>query len=354
VSPVTARTAESALDARKAAILTRIVRDYVRGGEPIGSKRLADDLDLGVSAATVRTEMAALEESGYITQPHTSAGPVPTDRGYRYFVDTLNRWPSASPQERLAVEELLWGAEDLEDLLRRASSVLSRLTRFAALVVAPGLDTSRIRHVELVHLGPHSVLAVLIADTGRVDKRMLALDRTVSDGDVQRARHVVNEAVAGLSPSHAAEVVAGMQAAAPDELSDLLSAVSDTMVRSLAGTQSGDQVFMGGTANMVSSGYFNRLEEVKQVYETIEEQVVVLGMLRDTLETGDPAVRIGGELPLVELAACSVVAATYETEHGAGGSLGVLGPTRMDYPRTLAAVQAVASSLEKALAELVD
>ena len=165
---------------------------------------------------------------------------------------------------------------------------------------------------------------------------------------------MVNEAVGGLSPRHASEVVAGMQAVAPEELAGLLSAVADTMVRSLAGAESTDQVFMGGTANMVSAGYFNRLEEIKQVYETIEEQVVVLGMLKDTLEAGDPAVRIGGELPLVELAACSVVAASYETEQGAGGSIGVLGPTRMDYPRTLAAVQAVASSLEKALAELVD
>lgn len=345
---------DAALDERKAAILTKIVRGYVRQGEPIGSKRLTEEMDIGVSAATVRADMAALEDAGYITQPHTSAGRVPTDLGYRFFVNTLTRWPTASPEQRLAVEELLLGAGDLEDLLRRASSVLSRLTRFAALVVAPGLDTSRIRHVELVHLGPHSVLAVLIADTGRVDKRMLALDRTVSEADVHRARHVVNEAVSGLSPRHAAEVVSGMQPAAPEELAGLLSAVADTMVRSLAGAESGDQLFLGGTANMVSAGYFNRLEEVKQVYETIEEQVVVLGMLREALAAGDPAVRIGGELPLVELTACSVVAASYETGGGAGGSLGVLGPTRMDYPRTLAAVQAVASSLEKALAELVD
>jgi heat-inducible transcriptional repressor len=115
----------------------------------------------------------------------------------------------------------------------------------------------------------------------------------------------------------------------------------------------GDQVFVGGTANIAGPGYFDRLEQVKQVYETIEEQVVVLKMLRETLADGDPAVRIGTELPLVELAACSVVAASYETRGGSAGSLGVLGPMRMDYPKTLAAVQAVASSLEKALGELV-
>ncbi|CAN5900497.1 heat-inducible transcriptional repressor HrcA [soil metagenome] len=341
------------LDDRKAAILKAIVRDYVSEGEPVGSKRLTDSMKLGVSSATVRADMAALEDAGFIAQPHTSAGRVPTDLGYRYFVDALGQTEEPTAEQRAAIEALLLGAGDLEDLLRRTSSVLSRLTRFAALVVAPRLDRSRLRHVELVHLGPHSVLAVLIADTGRVDKRMLDLDKPVSETDVHRARHVVNEAVSGLGLRHAADVVAGVAAGAPEELEGLLDAVAGTITRGVTDAGAGDQVFLGGTVNIVAGGYFERLEQVKQVYETIEEQVVVLKMLRDTLESGDPAVKIGTELPLVELAACSVVAATYQTGGGSGGSLGVLGPTRMDYPRTLAAVQAVASSLERALGELV-
>ena len=186
------------LDQRKAAILRAIVQDYVRDGEPVGSKRLVEDWDLGVSAATVRSEMAALEEAGFITHPHTSAGRVPTDLGYRYFVDSLAGTKTLRPEQRAALEGLLLGATDLEELLRRTTGVLSRVTRFAALVVAPSLDRSRLRHVELVRLGPTSVLAVLIADTGRVDKRMLDLDTAVDDADVQRARHAVNDAVTGL------------------------------------------------------------------------------------------------------------------------------------------------------------
>ncbi len=341
-----------ALDERKSAILKAIVQDYVRAGEPVGSKRLVEDNSLGVSAATVRAEMAALEEAGFITHPHTSAGRVPTDKGYRYFVDTLTATAPLQPEHAAALEGLLLGSSDLEDLLRRTSSALSRLTRFAALVVAPRLDRSRLRHVELVQLGPNSVMAVIIVDTGRVEKRMLDLDAPVAEHDVQRARHAVNEAAAGLRLHQAPDVVAGVATGAPTEVRPLVDAVAGAVRSAVGGGPAGEQLFVGGTANIAGAGYFDRLEQVKGVVETLEEQVVVLEMLRDALEESDPGVRIGGELPLVELAACSVVAARYETTGGSAGSLGVLGPTRMDYPRTLAAVQAVASSLEKALAEL--
>jgi heat-inducible transcriptional repressor len=334
-------------------VLTAIVRDYVRDGEPVGSKRVTETNDLGVSAATVRADMSALEEAGYITQPHTSAGRVPTDRGYRYFVDALTGATPLTPEQLAAIEGLLLGSGDLEDLLRRTSGVLSRLTRFAALVVAPQLDRSRLRHIELVHLGTHSVLAVLIADTGRVEKRMLDLDRPVADHDVQRARHAVNEAAGGLQLSQAPDVIAGVAAGAPDELKALVEAVAEAVRFGLVGGLGSEQVFLGGTASLAGPGYFDRREQVQQVYEAIEERLVVLDMLRLTLAETDPAIRIGTELPLVELAACSVVAASYATRGGSAGSLGVLGPTRMDYPKTLAAVQAVASSLEKALGHLV-
>jgi heat-inducible transcriptional repressor len=340
------------LDERRAAILKAIVSDYVRGGEPVGSKRLVEEWNLGVSSATVRSDMAALEEAGLITHPHTSAGRIPTDAGYRYFVDTLTATEPARPEQLAALEGLLLGSPDLEELLRRTSSVLSRLTRFAALVVAPRMDRSRLRHVELVQLGPTSIMAVVIVDTGRVDKRMLDLDAPVAEHDVQRARHAVNDAVGNLRLAQAPDVISGVAAGAPPEVRPLIEAVAQAVRKGLASAEEGGQVFVGGTANMAGGGYFDRIEQIKGVFETLEEQVVVLQLLREALQDNDPAIRIGTELPLVELAACSVVAARYTTTGGTGGSVGVLGPTRMDYPRTLAAVQAVASSLEKALAEL--
>jgi heat-inducible transcriptional repressor len=341
-----------ALDDRKAAILKAIVQDFVRDGEPVGSKRIVEEWNLGVSAATVRADMAALEEAGLIAQPHTSAGRIPTDKGYRYFVDTMTATQPLQPEQKAALEALLLGAADLEDLLRRTSSVLSRLTRFAALVAAPRLDRSRLRHIELVALGATSVLVVMIADTGRVEKRMLDLPAPVAEHDVARARHAVNEAAGGLRVAQAPDVIAGLAAGAPEELRGLIEAVAEAVRQGTGSGMGTEQVFLGGTANIAGPGYFDRIEQVKEVFETFEEQVILLQMLRETLELGDPAVRIGTELPLVELAACSIVAASYEAVGGSGGSIGVLGPTRMDYPRTVAAVKAVASSLEKAFAEL--
>jgi heat-inducible transcriptional repressor len=341
----------AALDERRAAILTAIVQEYVRDGEPVGSKRIADDFPLGVSAATVRSDMAALEEAGLIAQPHTSAGRIPTDKGYRYFVDSLSGAAPLQPEQRAALEGLLLGAADLEDLLRRTSQVLSRLTRFASLVTAPRLDRSRIRHLELVRLGPTSVLVVLITDTGRVEKRMLDLDAAIEDHDVQRARHALNEAAAGLRTSQAPNVIAGVAAGAPFEVRTLMDAVAAAVRDNMVATPV-EHVFVGGTGNVAAPGFFEKLEQVRQVHEMLEEHVVVLTMLRDALGSGDPGVRIGAELPLAELAACAVVASSYDAGGQALGSLGVLGPTRMDYAKTLASVQAVAASLEHALAEL--
>lgn len=335
---------------RRAAVLRAVVQQYVDRGEPVGSKRLVEHTDLGVSPATVRSEMVALEEAGYLTQPHTSAGRIPTDKGYRYFVDVLAGPASLHPAQRAALEGLLLGSADLDELLRRASTALSQLTRFAALVVPPSFTSSRLRHIELVQLGSDTVLVVLISETGRVAKRMLSLDAPVAGDDVERARQLVNEAAVGVAFNHAPDILSGVATGAASELRSLVEAVGQAL-RADTARNDQEQVYVGGTANIAGSGWFHRLEEVKQVYEALEEQVMLLETLRGVLDTGDPGVRIGGEMPLAELAACSIVAASYGTA-AATGSLGVLGPTRMDYPMTVATVEAVASSVEKALGEL--
>lgn len=342
-------TAQDLTD-RQAAILKVVVQQYVDMGEPVGSKRLVEQADLSVSPATVRSEMVALEEEGYLTQPHTSAGRIPTDKGYRYFVDVLTGRASLRPAQHAALEGLLLGSADLDELLRRASTALSQLTRFAALVVPPSFASSRLRHVELVQLGPDTVLAVLISETGRVAKRMLTLDTPVAAHDVEHAREIVNDAASGRALNKAPEVIARAASGGPPEVRGLVEAVGQEL-RADAARSDQEQVVVGGTANIAGSGWFDRLEQVKQVYEALEEQVLLLETLRGVLETGDPGVRIGQEMPLAELAACSVVATSYGTDDAAG-SLGVLGPTRMDYPMTVATVEAVASSVEKALGEL--
>jgi heat-inducible transcriptional repressor len=336
--------------ARRLAILKAVVTDYVIDGEPVGSRRVADELSLGVSAATVRADMATLEAEGYIAQPHTSAGRVPTDRGYRFFVDALADAGALRPEHHSALDGLMMGSADVDELLRRASMVLSRLTRYASLVAAPRLDHARLRHVELVPLGPVSVLAILIVDTGQIRKRVIGLDDPVAEHELQRARHAINDAAADMGLAHTPDIVAGIATGAPPGLRDLLERLADALREESSDGGSVERVFVGGSANLAGAGHFERLEQISELYELLEQQVVLIEMLRGTLAAGDPAVRIGAELPLVELAACSVVASGYEISGNRAGSVGVIGPTRMDYPQTLAAVKAVASSIEHALA----
>ncbi len=345
------RAAPSRLDGRKAAILTAIVREYVNHAEPVSSKRVTETTALGVSAATIRNEMAALEDAGYIAQPHTSAGRVPTDKGYRYFVDTLDELHPVEEPQRLAVQGFLSQARDLEDLLRRSTRVLAQLTRYASLVLAPALDRSRLKLVELVSLGPQLVMLLLIADTGRVEKRILELPETVSDVDVQRVRTIVNETAVGLRMAEVPAAVSGLVDAAPADLRELLSQLSDAVSHDLVRPPV-ERVFVGGQAALAGQPGFET-GELHRLFELLEEQATLGQVLAESAELDRPLVRIGEENEPVEgLRVASIVATGYGDE--APGSLGVLGPTRMDYPSVLAAVKAVADHLQSSLTSLSD
>jgi heat-inducible transcriptional repressor len=345
--------ASGALDRRKEEILRAIVREFVLDGQPVSSKRVVDELALRVSAATVRNDMAELEAAGLIRQPHTSAGRVPTDAGYRYYVDHLTSVDLARPAEPDTVDSVLLRATDVEDLLRRTSSVLSRLTRLTALVTAPRLDRSTLRHIELVSLSPQAILLVFIADTGRVEKRILDMDAPVPADDVQRARYVVNDAAAGLRLTDVYDAISGVSLAAPSGLQPLLDRVATTIrAGATAAVPEADRVFVGGAAQLALRATDESIHTLGNVYDMLEEQVALLGMLRETLAQDDLAVRIGSELSLDELSPFSMVASTYGSSGEPLGSVGLLGPTRMDYGQAMATVRAVATSLERALATL--
>lgn len=344
---------EEQLNDRRQQILRAIVRDFVLDAQPVSSRRLVEELTLDVSAATVRADMAALEQAGLIRQPHTSAGRIPTDAGYRYYVDRLSSSDLARTAHSDVVERALLDATDVEDLLRRTSTVLSRLTRLTALVTAPRLDRSRLRHVELVSLGTHTILLVFIADTGRVGKQVLDLETPVDDDDVQRARYVINAAAVGLRVSDAHDAISGVALAAPPDLRPLLEVVSDAIRDgAAAAAPAADQVFVVGAAQLALHATDETVDRLAGVYGMLEEQVVLLTMLREALKQEDPAVRIGSELPVDELSPFSVVASTYGSADGGKGSLGLLGPTRMDYAQAVATVRAVSTSLDRALAAL--
>jgi heat-inducible transcriptional repressor len=326
------------LDDRKLAVLRAIVQDYVSTMEPVGSKSLVDRHHLDVSPATIRNDMAVLEEQGYITQPHTSAGRIPTDKGYRLFVDRLSGIKPLSSAERRAIETFLAGAYDLDDVVLRTVRLLAQLTRQVALVQYPSLTRSRIRHIELVPLAAQRLLLVMITDTGRVEQRAVELPEVIDDDAVAQLRAVLNACLDGRRLTEVASVVAGLparvQPAERPNAAAVFSVILETVVE-----RHEERVVVGGAANLTPGDFSKGLREV---LESLEEQVVLMRLLGESVDQAAVTVKIGAENAVEGLRSTSLVAAGYGIGDQSLARLGVIGPTRMDYPTAMGAVRAVA------------
>jgi heat-inducible transcriptional repressor len=336
------------LDERKLEVLRAIVEDYVSTQEPVGSKALVDRHNLGVSPATIRNDMAVLEEEGYIHQPHTSAGRVPTDKGYRLFVDRLSSVKPLSAAERRAIHTLLEGAVDLNDVVTRTVRLLAHLTRQVAVVQYPSLARSTVRHVEMLALAPTRVMLVLITNTGRVEQRMVECPGPVADSFLSELRARLNAQVAGRRLTEVPGLVVDLPDAFPVDDRAAVASVLSTLMETLV-EKSEERVVLGGTANLTRFGH-DFPHTIRPVLEALEEQVVLLRLLGE-VGTDAITVRIGHENPYEGLSSTSVVSAGYGTGSEAFAKLGVVGPTRMDYPGTMGAVRAVARYVGQILAE---
>ena len=342
------------LDDRKLAVLRAIVTDYVQNSEPVGSKALVERHRLDVSSATIRNDMAALEDEGLIAAPHTSAGRVPTDAGYRLFVDRLSAVKPMSSAEQRAIAHFLEGAVDLDDVVDRTVRLLSTLTHQVAVVQYPSLARSCVRHIELVPLGGERVLVVLITTTGRVEQRVVDVGRdlssTVGEDTLATLRTELNRATAGRTLAEASAELA----AAPEQLEpglrDLVRAVGTALQDSFVEERE-ERVVLAGTANLARVGP-DFTTSLGPVLEALEEHVVLLKLLGTAAEQGEQvAVRIGHENPYAGLQTTSMVATGYGAGSDLVAGLGVLGPTRMDYPTTMAAVRTVATYVSRILAQ---
>jgi heat-inducible transcriptional repressor len=334
------------LDDRKLAVLRAIVEDYVSTHEPVGSKSLVDRHGLDVSPATIRNDMMVLEEQGYVVQPHTSAGRIPTDQGYRLFVDRLSAVKPFSTAERRAIETFLAGAYDLDDVVMRTVRLLAQLTRQVAVVQYPSLTKSSVRHIELVPLTESRVLLVVITDTGRVEQRTIELPGTIGEDAIAHLRAVLNACLDGRRLADVAAVVADLPGRVSPVDRPNAAAVFSVIVETLVERHE-ERVVVGGAANLTPVDFSRGLREV---LEALEEQVVLMRLLG---ESGDASVtvRIGAENEYQGLRGTSTVATSYGAGEQALARLGVLGPTRMDYPTAMGAVRAVARYVSQILAE---
>ncbi len=329
------------MDDRRLEVLRAIVEDFVSTQEPVGSKSLADRHQLGVSPATLRSDMAALEDEGYLTQPHTSAGRVPTAKGYRYFVDRIATIKPLSAPERRAIASFLEGAVDLDDVVRRSVRLLAQLTRHVAVVQYPSLQRSSVRHVELVALARTRVLLVFITDTGRVEQRVVETHEPLTDAQVGDLRAKLNAAISGRALIEVPTLLADLPDTVTDELRPVVTAVVTAAMEALV-ENPGERIVLGGTANLARASALDFPGTLRPVLEALEEQVVLMTLLGEAHDPATVTVRIGEENVLEQLRATSVVSIGYGQGGAALASMGVLGPTRMDYPQTITAVSAVA------------
>lgn len=335
------------LDDRKLAVLRAVVEDYVSTHEPVGSKAIVERHRLGVSAATVRNEMAALEDEGYIAQPHTSAGRIPTDLGYRLFVDKLNELKPMSAAEQRAIAQFLEQAIDLDDVMVRTTRLLAQLTRQVAIVQYPSLQRSLVRHIELVPVAGRRVMVVVIADTGRVEQRIAEVPLDVEPAVIEMLRSRLNAAVAGKSFVDVTDAVAPLLEDAGFENRPAVVAIISCLLESVV-ERSDDRVVVAGAANLARYGsVFDT--SVAPLLEALEEHVVLLRLLGESSSSNDVLVRIGAEN--AALPTSSVVATGYGNADRTVAQLGVVGPTHMDYSGTMRAVHAVARYVGRLLTE---
>jgi heat-inducible transcriptional repressor len=333
------------LDARKAAILNAVVAEYISSAQPVGSQHVVDSAGVNVSSATVRSDMAALERDGFLTQPHTSAGRVPTDKGYRFFVDHLGSTGTLDPVGRQQVRQFFDHAHgEIELMLEKTSGLLADLTDCTAMVLGPSHDSASVLSVQLVGLASHVALVVVVLTDGAVQKQTVELteeadEAQLADAAVVLARHAVGVPLAK---------VRAKAAASGDTRIDAIVAAGVRALRQLGRSEGGEQLFVGGSSRMAAA--FDAVDTVRSVLTILEQQLVVVTLLRDILDAG-LSVAIGAEHGIEPLAACAIVVMPVVAGGTEAGTIGLLGPTRMNYPLALAAARVVGDRLGERLSE---
>ncbi|MBS1870667.1 MAG: heat-inducible transcription repressor HrcA [Actinobacteria bacterium] len=330
------------LTPRQELILRKVVEDYLEGGQPVGSKVLATDAELEWGPSTIRNELAMLEEHGLLAHPHTSAGRVPTDAGYRWYVDQLPQPAGALAQRPLALQLV---RREVDEAMRLTTETLSQVTNLLAIVSAPPLETATIRHVEVLLLQPQVLMVVTITSTGGVTKRMLTFDGPIDAGLVDWSASYLNERLVGLGlgarmlhqrldDAHLGPRERAFLAAIAPAFTELTETAEESL-------------YVEGTSRLVGSYRFEDQQQLNEVMEMLERRVSLLGVLRSALDQRDVYVRIGRENEAPALRSLALVAAGYGLPARNLGTVSVIGPLRMDYARAIASVRAAAFELSR-------
>ena len=344
------KTADIELNERQRFILRGVVEEYVATRQPVGSRTLVDRAELSVSASTVRSELAELERLGLLTHPHTSAGRVPTERGYRYYADRLLE--RLEPQPGGFPLDLTTARTEVDVALQATTEMLSELTRLLALVSAPPLGTATVRHVEVLLLQAQVVMVVVITSTGSVTKRVYRFAEQVDPGLASWAAQYLNERVAGLElGSHALRRRLDEPTLGPREAT-FLAVLRPLFDEALAAED--QSLYVGGAAGLLEDLHGEELESYQRLLEVLEKRAALLEVLSQTLDRRRPFVRVGPELDHPALRDLSLVGASYGLTNRTLGAVTLLGPVRMDYEKAIRSVRAAAHELSRFVEEIYD
>lgn len=335
------------LDERKRKILQAVIRNYLETGEPVGSRTISKYTDLNLSSATIRNEMADLEEMGYILQPHTSAGRIPSDKGYRFYVDTMME---EKDREVVEMKEMLLERQDkMEVLLQQVVKVLAQNTNYATMISAPQTHRNKVKFIQLSHVDDHQILAVIVVEGNVIRNNILQVGEKLSDETLLKLNILLNTHLNGLSLS---EISLGMITALKQQAgihSDIVSGVIDAVAEAIQ-VEEDLQIYTSGANNIFRYPELADQQRASELIGTFEEKSPLSGLLRDNLTDENNTgiqVYIGNETALSSMKDCSVVTATYELEEGMRGTIGIVGPKRMDYDKVIGTLKTLQSQLDE-------
>ena len=331
-------------------VLQAIIRDYIQTAQPVGSRIISKKYQMGLSPATIRNVMADLEEMGFLLQPHTSAGRVPTDRAYRFYVDTILNLRRLTPEERAQIETSLIPEEvqDVNEIMKRASHLLSLLSRQTGVVLAPRFGSKIFKHIEFITMREKRILVIIVSQTGEVQNKIIEADEEISQDELDRYSKYLTEIMGGLSLAEAKNRIM-------EELKNEKVLFDKLMFRALQLSQKAledegeGNLYIDGKTNIMQSPEFADMEKIRSLLQTFEEKTKIVKLLDKALSVQGIQIFIGAENELNEMVNCSVVTAPYSRENYTLGTLGVIGPTRMDYSSIIPIVDYTARILGRIL-----
>jgi heat-inducible transcriptional repressor len=341
------------LDARKKNVLMAIVQDYIATAEPVGSRTIARKYKLGVSPATIRNEMADLEEMGYIEQPHTSAGRVPSDQGYRYYVDHLMKREEFNSEEaKLVLNGYLTKKQEIGHVLRSAGQLISQITNYTGVVMTTGLGRGSLKHIQLVHMGMGQSMVVVVTDTGTVHHRIIDIPETIQAADLETITKVLNHKLQGKTIENIRLTLIKEIYFELAKQKHILDMAMDVIQEGLS-LETGEKIYLSSVFNILNQPEFHNIEKVKVLLSLLENEQELANIMTDVFRENGVTVRIGEELEDGRLKDYSLVLGTYRMEGKAAGSIGLLGPTRMNYARAFAVVEYMTDNISLVIERLM-